>query len=250
MHSLVAGDDLVDVLDPYVRVDRTRGEGGRWVMANMVGGLDGSAAMGGRVGPLSGDTDARLFRRLRSIADVVLVGAETVRREHYGPVRLADDLRRARVAGGRPPVPPLAVVTRSLRLDWTAPAFAAADPAARPIVVAPAGADPVRLAEARDHADVIVAGDQLVDLAQALDLLAGRGHRIVLCEGGPRLLGEIVDADLLDEMCLTLAPLMGGDELPVAITRPGGTIRGFRLAHVAAEDDTVFMRYERASDGS
>ncbi len=250
MHSLVAGDVLHDVLDPYVRVDRTRGEDGRWVLANMVGGLDGTAAMGGRVGPLSGDTDASLFRRLRSVADVVLVGAETVRRERYGPVRLADDLRQARVEDGRPPVPPLAVVTRSLRLDWTAPAFAAADPSARPLVVVPAAADPVLLAEARDHADVIVAGDRSVDLARALDLLAGRGHRIVLCEGGPRLLGEIVDAGLLDEMCLTLAPLMGGDALPIAITAPGGAIRGFRLAHVAAEDDTVFMRYERGSDGS
>jgi riboflavin biosynthesis pyrimidine reductase len=250
MNELVAGEAYADVLAPYVRVDRTRPDGRCWVTANMVGGLDGSAAMGGRVGPLSAGADAVLFRRLRSIADVVLVGAETVRRERYGPVRLDDDLRRARLDAGRPPVPPLAVVSRSLRLDWTAPAFAAADPAAPPLVVTSADADPDRLAEARRHAEVVVAGEQLVELPAALDLLAGRGHRTVLCEGGPRLLGEVVAAGLLDELCLTLAPLMGGDPLPIAVTPPGSGVTGFRLVQVAAEDDTLFLRYERTTDGS
>jgi riboflavin biosynthesis pyrimidine reductase len=250
MHSLVAGDEIVDVLEPYLGVERTGVAGRCWVMANMVGGLDGTAALGGRVGALSGETDAHLFRRLRSIADVVLVGAETVRRERYGPVRLGDDLRLARQAAGRPPVPPLAVVTRSLRLDWTAPVFADADPSAPPLVLTSADADPARVAVARGHADVIVAGAQRVEPPTALDLLARLGHRVVLCEGGPRLLGEFVDAGLLDEMCLTLAPLMGGDELPIAITAPGGGITGFRLVDLATEGDTLFMRYERRADGS
>ncbi len=115
------------MLDPYREVDRTRAEGGAWVLANMVGGLDGSAAVGGRVGALTGGADAVLFRRLRALADVVLVGAETVRAEGYGPVRLPDDLRAERVAAGRPPVPPVAVVSRSLRLDWDGPLFTEAE---------------------------------------------------------------------------------------------------------------------------
>jgi len=250
MHSLEAGAEIVDPLAPYARVDRRPPDRRCWVLANMVGGLDGTAAFGGRVGPLSEGADAVLFRRLRSVADVVLVGAETVRRERYGPVRLPADLRDARTADGRPPTPPLAIVSRSLRLDWTVPAFAEAEPHARPLVLTSADADPGRLAEARRHADVIVAGEQRVELPEAIDQLAARGHRVVLCEGGPTLLGEIVGADLLDELCLTVAPLLGGDELPIAITPPGAGITALRLAHVAVEEDTVFLRYERATDGS
>lgn len=247
MHTLVAGRPIDDVLDPYLRVDRTTPDGRCWVMANMVGGIDGTAAWRGRVGPLSGSTDALLFGRLRSLADVVLVGAETVRRERYGPVRLTDDLRRAREAAGRPPVPPLVIVSGSLRLDWEAPVFAEADPAARTLVVTSAEADPARLEEAHEHAEVIVAGIDTVELPVALELLAGRGCRVVLCEGGPHLLGEVVDAGLLDEMCLTLAPLMGGDPLPIAVTGDGGAT-AFRLVHVAADDGTLFIRYERVAD--
>jgi riboflavin biosynthesis pyrimidine reductase len=249
MHRLVAGEQIADVLEPYDRVDRRdpADPDRPWVLANMVGGLDGSAAFGGRVGPLSAGADAELFRRLRAVADVVLVGAATVRLEGYGPVRLPDELRDARRAAGRSPTPPLAIVTRSLDLDWTGSrAFVEAEPGAEPIVVTCGGADPDRLASARAHAgDVVVAGDERVDLAAALGGLAARGHRVVLCEGGPTLLGELVEVGLLDELCLTIAPLMGGDELPIAVSPNPGHVTALRLAHTLVDGDTLFLRYER-----
>ena len=248
MHALVEGDPVADPLAPYAAVDRRVDGDSCWVMANMVGGLDGSAAIGGRVGALSAGTDSVLFRRMRALADVVVVGAETVRAERYGPVRLDDDLRAARREQGRPPVPPLAVVSRSLKFDWTTPAFAAAEEGARTLVITTADAEPARVDEARRHAEVVVAGDHGVDLHAALDALAGRGHRVVLCEGGPTLLGEVVAAGLLDELCLTLAPVMGGDPLPVAVSAPGAPVVGFRLAHVVGDGDTLFLRYERGTD--
>lgn len=249
MHRLTAGEPIADVLEPYVHVERRPGDGPCWVLANMVGGLDGSAAFGGRVGPLSAGPDAELFRLLRAVADVVLVGAETVRRERYGPVRLPDRLRDARRAQGRSPTPPLAVVSRSLALDWGVGAFAEADPAAPPLVITCAGAEPERVAEARRHAEVLVADGDLVDLRAALAALAARGHRVVLCEGGPTLLGELVDGGLLDELCLTLAPIMGGDALPVALSPSLGRVTEFALSHAAADGDTLFLRYERRADG-
>ena len=107
-------------------------------------------------------------------------------------------------------------------------------------------ADPDRLADARAHAgDVVVAGDERVDPAAALAALAARGHRVVLCEGGPTLLGELVDAGLLDELCLTIAPLMGGDALPIAVSPTPGHVTALRLAHTLADGDTLFLRYER-----
>src|SRR3954470_15864036 len=101
MEQVTAQEELSDLLRLYEEVDRPAPDGRPWVLGNMVGGLDGCAAMSGRVGALSTPMDAALFRELRSVADVVLAGAETVRRERYGPVRLAEPLRATRVAGGR-----------------------------------------------------------------------------------------------------------------------------------------------------
>jgi len=250
---LEPGPRIADPLEPYARVKRSRPDGRCWLMAHMVGGLDGSAAIGGRVGDLSTAADAELFRLMRALADVVLVGAETVRAEHYGVVRLPPERAAARVAAGKPATPPLAVVTRSLELDWSAKAFADAPPDARTLVITCAAADPRRLEQARQVADVIVAGQDLVDPGLAAARLTELGHRVVLCEGGPRWLGELVAAGLVDELCLTLAPLMGGDPLPVAVAPPGAPLEKFSLRHVlcsdAGDDDTLFLRYERGTDG-
>jgi riboflavin biosynthesis pyrimidine reductase len=248
VRMLQPGGLIQDPLEPYERVDRTRPDGGPWLMAHMVGGLDGSAAIGGRVGDLSTTPDAELFTLMRTLADVVLVGAETVRQERYGPVRLPLDRVAARRAAGRPDTPPLAVVTRSLELDWTARVFTEAPPGRRTLVLTCAMADPVRLARASEVAEVIVAGQDQVEPAEAMAMLAGLGHHVVLCEGGPTWLGELVSADRLDELCLTIAPLMGGDPLPVSISPPGAPVRHFALRHVLQADDTLFLRYERGRD--
>jgi riboflavin biosynthesis pyrimidine reductase len=137
------------------------------------------------------------------------------------------------------------VVSRSLNLDWTAETFAGAPEDARTHVVTCAGADPKRRAEAEQVAHVIVAGEDRVEPAAALQALAQRGYRNVLCEGGPTLLGELVAADRLDELCLTIAPLIGGDLLPVSVTPPGAGLATFELRGAMTEDHTLFLRYER-----
>jgi riboflavin biosynthesis pyrimidine reductase len=96
-------------------------------------------------------------------------------------------------------------------------------------------------------ADVVIAGEDRVDPKLVVRRLAELGHRIVLCEGGPSWLGEMVAADCLDEMCLTIAPLMGGDPLPVAVTPPGAPLTAFALRHVVRDADTLFLRYERGN---
>jgi riboflavin biosynthesis pyrimidine reductase len=237
VEQLSVQDRLPDLLRLYSEVDRPVPDGRPWVLGNMVGGLDGSAAMNGRVGALSTPVDAALFRELRSVADVVLVGAETVRRERYGPVRLAEALRADRVRAGRPAAPPIAVVSRSLDIDWSIPLFAEAEPDARPLLVTCSASPEDRRLEAGKWADLLIAGEEAVDVAAALGQLRARGHQVLLCEGGP-----------LDELCLTLSPLMGGDPLPLAITPAGGAVSRFALRHaVTAEDGTVFLRYERTS---
>ena len=231
-------------VDLYRSVDRTARQGGRpWVLANMVAGLDGSAAVGGRVGALSSPVDQQLFRELRSVADVVLVGAETVRREGYGPVRLPEDLQERRRQEGRERLPRLAIVSGSLRLPWGSPLFSGAE---RPYVVTSEMGAPEGLREAADAAELVLAGRRRVDVVTALSELSARGAQVVLCEGGPSLLGELVAADALDELCLTIAPVLGGDPLPVAVTPDGGAaLLRLELASALVDDATLFLRYER-----
>lgn len=248
MRVLRPAGDVADPLAPYLAVDRSRPRHECWVTGHMVAGLDGTAAIGGRVGALSTAPDQLLFRRMRQIADVVMVGAETVRREGYGPVRLDADARAERVRRGAAPVPPVAVVSRSLRLDWDAPVFAEAPEGARTCVVTCAASDPALRAEAERVADVVVAGDESVEPAAAMAALAARGHRVVLCEGGPTWLGELVAAGRLDELCLSIAPVIGGDPLPVCVNPPGAGLSRFVLGGTLVDGDTLFLRYERSAD--
>jgi riboflavin biosynthesis pyrimidine reductase len=94
-------------------------------------------------------------------------------------------------------------------------------------------------------ATVIVAGDDRVEPASAMQALSDLGRQVVLCEGGPTWLGELVAADRLDELCLSISPLMGGDPLPVSVTPAGAALAAFVLKGAMAEGDTVFLRYER-----
>ena len=245
MHELERGADVPDALGPYLAVDRSQPRHECWVTGHMVAGLDGTASVDGRVGSLSTKPDQELFRRMRQIADIVLVGAETVRREGYGSVRVDEEAQAQRQSQGQSPTPPIAVVSRSLAFDWTAKVFADAPEDARTHVITCAAADPERRAEAEKFAEVIVAGDDRVEPAAAMAALAELGHRVVLCEGGPNWLGELVAADRLDELCLSIAPLMGGDPLPVSVTPPGAGLAEFELKGVMGEDDTLFLRYER-----
>src|SRR6478672_8158849 len=106
MHELQRGAVVPDPLTPYLDVDRSRPEHECWVTGHMVAGLDGTASVRGRVGSLSTAPDQALFPRVRQIADIVLVGAETVRREGYGPIRLSEEAKEHRRRQGRSSNPP------------------------------------------------------------------------------------------------------------------------------------------------
>jgi riboflavin biosynthesis pyrimidine reductase len=219
-----------------------------WVLANFVAGLDGSVAVGGRVGPLTSPADQYVFHHLRSFADLVLVGAGTVRAEGYEPARSTVEQRAARLARGQTPVPPIAVISASLHLDARARFFTAAQ--TRPMVICPDAADPAARQRLSEHADILCVGEQEVDLGLALRWLRARGVRTVLCEGGPAVIAELLAADLLDELCLTVAPLMGGDSLRLVGDRTPTPLVGFVLAHVLAHDNELYLRYLRREPDS
>jgi riboflavin biosynthesis pyrimidine reductase len=191
-----------------------------WLRANMVASADGAAAADGRSGGLSGAADRQVFSVLRSLADVILVGAGTARAERYRPVRLDEAWPRLRA--GRTPTPPIAVVTRALDLEPGEGLLASAPDTARTLVLTTEAAPPGRVAAVGAGAEVIVAGEQTVTAAAAAAALGARGHRRILVEGGPGLLAQITAAGLLDELCLTYSPVLAGGSAGRILAGAGG----------------------------
>jgi len=218
----------------------------RWLRANMVATADGAASLNGVTRGISSDTDRRVFALLRTLCDVILVGASTVREEKYKPARPEELWSHLR--DGRPPTPPIAVVTRRLDLDPDSPLITAAPAHARTIVITTASAPAAQRDQLARHAEIVIAGQDTVDLAAAVDALAERGHRRMLTEGGPRLLAQLIEAGLVNELCLTIGPLLAGPGAGriVAGTVPGSGSWPLRLAHVLEDQGFLLCRYTRS----
>lgn len=228
----------------YLDVATRRAAGRPYVVVNMVASADGAISVEGRTESLSSEADRFVFHYLRSLADVILVGAQTVRAEHYGPPRIADARQAERVARGQDPVPRIAIVSGSLDLDWSARLFR--ESPTRPIVLTVDDAPADQLAAAREVADVVVAGSRRVDLPAALKQLdAG----VVLCEGGPTLNGVLAAGDLIDELCLTVAPALVGGDVAAGLLGHARIpeLLPMSLVHALEEDGDLFLRYRRAS---
>ncbi|MER6163567.1 pyrimidine reductase family protein [Streptomyces violaceorubidus] len=222
------------------------GPRGTWLRANMVSTLDGAAQHDGRSQPISSAADMRVFGTLRALADVVIAGAGTVRQEGYRPARARAELAEARRSAGQGPVPAIAVVSASLELDFSLPLFTS--PLVPTLVLTGAAAAPDRIAAAeRAGARVVIAGDGVgVDPARALGALAELGHTRLLTEGGPRLLGQFVTAGVLDELCLTVSPMLtAGDAQRIAGGPAVEVPRRFVLASLLEEEGFLFSRYRR-----
>ena len=213
------------------------------VRANMIFSADGAAAFRGRAGTLSCPTDQNLLRDLRAFADVVLVGAGTARAENYGPVRFSavqEELRGDR--RGQAP-PPIAVVSETGRLPATL-----FDGPQQPILVTSDRAASKHSFSRHTRWQVMPAGDDHVDLATAVGLLRAAGLRRILCEGGPTVLDQLVEADVVDEICVTIAPLLAGSQ-PVGHGQASrrSLPNSLELAHALLCDGYMFLRYRRAS---
>ena len=218
-----------------------------WLRANMVSTLDGAAQHDGRSQPISCPADMRIFGVLRALADVVLVGAETARQEGYRPARARADFSAAREAAGQGPAPVIAVVTAGLDLDFSLPLFTS--PLVPTLVLTGAGAAPDRVAAAEAAgARVVRAGEGAgVDPARVVRALAELGHTRLLTEGGPRLLGQLVAAGVLDELCLTVSPMLAAGDAQRIAGGPSVTLpRRFALESMLEEDGFLFTRYRRS----
>lgn len=210
LHRLLPTAAAVDLQDVYADLDPPDRP---WTVLGMVGAVDGGATVAGRSADLGGAGDLAAFRALRTLADVVLVGAGTVRAEDYGPaVPRNVAARRAR---GQADAPRIAVVTGSADLDPASRLFTAGDAATeRPLVLTTERAPAGRRAALRDVAEVVVVGEDRVTSAAALAALHERDMVRVLCEGGPRLNAQLLGDGVVDELFLTIAPTLVGTDGP------------------------------------
>ncbi len=215
----------------------------RWVRANMVASADGAAQAEGKSGGLSGEADKKVFRALRGLADVILVGATTVRTEGYRqPATPREQYARLREAAGQAPAAAIAVISASLELDFDAPLYREA--AVPTITITVSDAPPDRLAVAQEAGEVLIAGTGRADVRFAIDRLAASGRGRILCEGGPHLLAEVARVGRLDELCLALSPqLLAGHAMRILDGPPLEPPLPLTLHTLLAEDGFLFTRH-------
>ncbi|SIR86923.1 dihydrofolate reductase family protein [Williamsia sterculiae] len=228
----------------YAYPDQPAAVSGCHVRANMVTSLDGAASSNGASAALGSDGDRAIFTALRGLCDVVLVGAGTVTAESYHAIEPDPDVADLREHNGQSAAPIIAVVSASLSL---APDSDAAR-APGTVLFASAGADARRRRTLADAgAEIVDCGDDHVDLSAVLAHLAGIGRWRVLCEGGPTLLGGLISADLLDELCLTTGPtLVAGDAGRIAVSHQESGPRHLRPTQLLTDDDGfLYSRWTR-----
>jgi len=217
------------------------------VRGNAITSLDGGATTGGTSGGLGGAGDRRLFAVQRELSDVIVVGVGTARAENYGGARMTVAQRRRRQRRGQSEVPPIALVTRSALIEHDLPVLTGSE--VTPLVLT--CADSVagarnRLGSTAEVVDCSAALPDAVDLATLLQRLAERGLVRVLCEGGPSLLGAFVAERLVDEVCLTSAPLLVGGGAVRVTSGAVDVLTPMRRAHVLTDGDGyLYTRYVR-----
>jgi riboflavin biosynthesis pyrimidine reductase len=213
------------------------------VRANFISSIDGAATHEGRTRGLNNADDKKVFDMLRMMCDVLLVGAGTVRTEGYGELRLEDSAVAWRLEHGLAAQPTLAVVSGRLGLTPEMPALAQAP--TRAIVFTNGESSLEQRQRLSRTADVLVCGKSAVDPRAMLAALARRALFQVLCEGGPHLLGTLIEADCIDELCLTLSPVVENGDAGRITAGAALTPRPMRLRHAITAGDMLMLRYER-----
>jgi riboflavin biosynthesis pyrimidine reductase len=219
------------------------------VILNMVSTVDGHATLGGRSGPISGAADRALFHALRLAVDAVMAGAATVRVERYGRIVPDAARRESRVARSLREEPLACIVSGRLTLDAEIPLLA--DPAARVVILTPSSASLPAGAAAAEVDYIRAARDGQLDLPAALAELRARFDvRTLLCEGGPHLNAQLLGTGLVDELFLSLSPLLaggdptsGGEALRILAGPSFSPPVELELRGVLEHDSGLFLRY-------
>ena len=234
-----AGTVVEDPLGLYM-ADNRDNAGRPWVLINMISSIDGATAVDGKSTGLGDEDDRTVFKALRTVADVILVGAGTVRAENYGPALLDEERRARRVASGMEALPRLAVVSGRLSVDRDARIFS--EDGARPLVISKVGADAERVQALSEVAEVVLLEE--LDMKSVVAHLGGSS--VILCEGGPSINGQLVASGLVDELNLTVSPLLAaGSSNRIAVGDSPEPPLSMSLDRALIGESSLFLRYLR-----
>lgn len=211
-----------------------------WVQANFASSADGAATVDGDSDCLSSPTDRRVLAIARGLADAIMVGITTAVLGQYETIRVDQDMR-ARL--GLSPHPPLVLVTNRCSIGPGSPLITGT-PVPSIVITCRHAPSAAKRDLVSAGADLIIAGDDAVDLRAALRTLAERGLRGIDCEGGPTLFGALIADDLVDALCLTVSPfLTGGADGRISSGQPWARLRRMVLDSVLQAEDSVFLKY-------
>jgi riboflavin-specific deaminase-like protein len=217
-----------------------------YVITNFVLTLDGQATIRGRSGPIGSSVDTEMLVALRTSVDAVMIGAGTMRAERYGPPVGDPAKRERRERRGLARDPLTVIVSGALDLPWDAPLFTAGD--GRVLIATASDADPPPTATPVR----VLRQPGRIDLTALLrHLRREREVRALLCEGGPTLHGQLIEARLVDELFVTHAPKLAGGPGPGLAVGLSEGDRGVELGWLLAEPSTgeLFGRYRVLRDG-
>ena len=217
-----------------------------WLLLNMITSIDGSTHISGTSGGLGGPADQKVLSTLRSFADVILVGSGTVHAENYRTPYVPDgESGKRRIERGQDQTPRLAVISGSGNLDPEIPMFDQEGlNGEKPLIYTSENGNKNLPESFEEKAEVVTLGVGSVDLSFVLTDLFRRGAKIVLAEGGPSLNYQLVETQLVDELCLTISPLLVGGESSGIINGPlFSHPHQFQLNDLAIEDKFLFCRY-------
>ncbi|MDP9228487.1 MAG: dihydrofolate reductase family protein [Actinomycetota bacterium] len=210
-----------------------------YLVLNFAETLDGRAAIDGRSGPIGSEVDTEMLQRLRTRVDAVMIGAGTMRAERYGRIVTDPQLRAYRERTGLAHDPLAVIVSNRLELPWDAPLFT--DGGGRAVIFTASDEEPPETATPV----TIVRHPDGVELDRALRWLREeRGIRSVLCEGGPTLHGRLREANLADELFLTIAPKLAGGEGPRILEGALPEVIELDLAWLLEREGELFGRYK------
>jgi len=239
IRNLNRSDEVESLLD-VVMSEQRQVDDRPWVMLNMISTLDGATAIDGRSSSIGGPDDSKMFKAIRAVPDVILVGAGTVTAEDYRPVVLDEERRSARSDKGMSEAPTLAIVSGRLSIDPDARVFG--DPDHKTLIITSTEANPSKLALIGDAADVAILPS--LDPETILNHLGAA--RIVLVEGGPSLNGQFVAAGLVDEVNLTIASKIGsGDSRRIIHGLAAEPPLDMTIDRVLQGEEELFLRYLR-----
>lgn len=218
-----------------------------WVRFNFIASLDGSATHQGVSAPLGNEGDRRLFGLIRRLCDVILVGAGTVRAEGYAGPLVSDEDARWRTAHGLSAHPALAIISGTLGIDPGSDLFTLSP--VRPILFTTTAAAPERVRSLSGVADVVVAGGATVEVRQCAAALHERGLGRIVCEGGPSIFGGFIAEDAVDELCLSISPLLtGGQGAHIAAGVDSPELRKLALGSLLESDSALYGRWVRSQN--